>query len=324
MLIAVCIVLTLAGGCSRNKKALLPNISGKAGEVVVVIDRDSWEGNLGSETRSVLASDCPYLAQREPMFNVTNVPPASFTSLFKVHRNIVLMNVNPQVQETGVVYKHDEWARPQAIVQINAHDADEAIVVLRDNSASILEFLEQAERDRIIANSILYEEKGLRLPVEAVSGGRLHLPSGYKLRKQTDDFVWIADDKQYTNQYILVFKYPVSGRQPFESKTLLDNINSMLQANVPGMVDNSYMVTSDAMPVTFTNLTYRQRQFVQVRGFWEVYNDYMGGPFVAHAFYSKDGKDIIVLYAFVYAPRYDKRLYFRQVESMLYSFEWVK
>ena len=51
-------------------------------------------------------------------------------------------------------------------------------------------------------------------------------------------------------------------------------------------------------------------------------NDYMGGPFVSHSFYSKDGKDIIVLEAFVFAPRYDKRQYLRQVESLLYSFEW--
>lgn len=36
------------------------------------------------------------------------------------------------------------------------------------------------------------------------------------------------------------------------------------------------------------------------------------------------GKDIIVLEAFVFAPRYDKRQYLRQVESLLYSFEWKK
>ena len=48
----------------------------------------------------------------------------------------------------------------------------------------------------------------------------------------------------------------------------------------------------------------------------------MGGPFVSHSFFSKDGKDIIVLDAFVYSPRFDKRLYMRQVESLLYSFEW--
>ena len=41
-------------------------------------------------------------------------------------------------------------------------------------------------------------------------------------------------------------------------------------------------------------------------------------------FYSKDGKEIIVLEAWVYAAKYDKRQYLRQVESLLYSFEWDK
>ena len=67
---------------------------------------------------------------------------------------------------------------------------------------------------------------------------------------------------------------------------------------------------------------YKGLEFAEVRGFWEVYNDYMGGPFVSHAFYSKDGQNVIVLQAFVYAPKYDKRQYLRQVESIIYSFEW--
>ena len=59
-----------------------------------------------------------------------------------------------------------------------------------------------------------------------------------------------------------------------------------------------------------------------MRGLWEVHNDFMGGPFVSHAFYSRDGKDIIVMEAVVYAAKYEKRHYMRQVESLLYSFEW--
>ena len=33
---------------------------------------------------------------------------------------------------------------------------------------------------------------------------------------------------------------------------------------------------------------------------------------------------MIFMEGFVYAPKYDKRLYLRQVESILYSFEWEK
>ena len=48
----------------------------------------------------------------------------------------------------------------------------------------------------------------------------------------------------------------------------------------------------------------------------------MGGPFIDHIFYDKSGKNLIFLECFVYAPRYDKRNYLRQVESIIYSFEW--
>ena len=119
-----------------------------------------------------------------------------------------------------------------------------------------------------------------------------------------------------------MYKYPVTGPDVFELDNIIQARNEVMQANVPGMFDGSYMTTSAAMEPTSRSLRYHGRDFMETRGFWEVEGDFMGGPFVSHSFYSPDGKDIIVLEAFVYAPRYDKRSYLRQVESILYSFEW--
>ena len=69
---------------------------------------------------------------------------------------------------------------------------------------------------------------------------------------------------------------------------------------------------------------YKGREFAQVRGLWDVENDFMGGPFVSQSFYSPDGSEVFVAEAFVYAPRYDKRQYLRQVESILFSWEWAE
>ena len=88
------------------------------------------------------------------------------------------------------------------------------------------------------------------------------------------------------------------------------------------MFENTYMTTGEFLPPTLRFVKYKDFNFAEVRGFWEVYNDYMGGPFVSHSFYSPDGKEVVVAEAFVYAPKYDKRQYLRQVESLLYSFEW--
>ena len=194
---------------------------------------------------------------------------------------------------------------------------------MTESAERITASIEQAERDRIIANAKLYEEAGLAKVVTEMIGGSPHFPTGYKLKKKTDNFIWIADEKQYTNQGVFIYKYPAEENENFTMENIIAHRNQFLQENVPGMFDNTWMTTSDFISPTVEFIKFRGLQFAQTRGFWEVHNDFMGGPFVSHSFYGEGAKDIIVLEAWVYAPRYDKRQYLRQVESILYSFEWA-
>lgn len=314
-----------AVSCSSGKqKALLPNVSGKAGEVIIAMDKDNWEGDLGNEVRYVLGGDTPYLAQKEPLFNLVNVSPTGFADLFRVHRNIVIFSTDSSLQEGKVVYRADLWARPQCVIEVSAPDSQTLLNLFRENSDNISGALEQAERDRIIANAKLYEEYGIAEAVRGKISGSPHFPSGYKLRKMTDDFIWIADDKQYSTQGVFIYWYPAEEKENFSKENILAHRNAYMKANVPGMFDNTWMTTSTFIEPTVEFISFRGRQFAQTRGFWEVQNDFMGGPFVSHSFYSRDGKDIIVVEAWVYAPKYDKRQLLRQVESVIYSFEWAE
>lgn len=314
-----------AVSCSSGKqKALLPNVSGKAGEVIIAMDKDNWEGDLGNEVRYVLGGDTPYLAQEEPLFNLVNVSPTGFADLFRVHRNIVIFSTDSSLQEGKVVYRADLWARPQCVIEVSAPDSQTLLNLFRENSDNISGALEQAERDRIIANAKLYEEYGIAEAVRGKISGSPHFPSGYKLRKMTDDFIWIADDKQYSTQGVFIYWYPAEEKENFSKENILAHRNAFMKANVPGMFDNTWMTTSTFIEPTVEFISFRGRQFAQTRGFWEVQNDFMGGPFVSHSFYSRDGKDIIVVEAWVYAPKYDKRQLLRQVESVIYSFEWAE
>ncbi|MCI1640845.1 MAG: DUF4837 family protein [Bacteroidales bacterium] len=318
--IAAALLTSCRNGVSSKA---LPNVSGKAGEVLIVLDKADWEGNLGTEIRSVLGTDTPFLPQEEPLFSMVNVIPSGFSNMFKIHRNIIMFNFNPDANKSSILYKENIWAYPQVVLQINAANADSASAVFKRNGDNIINGIEQAERNRIIANTLKYEEKPLAQTVNEMIGGMVHFPTGYKLKKKTDDFIWIADERQYTNQGILIYKYPALPSGNFTEKNIIDKRNEILKQDVPGMFDNTYMTTSTYATPAVKFIKYKGMQFAETRGFWEVYNDYMGGPFVSHSFYSKDGKDIIVLEAFVYAPKFDKRQYLRQVESLLYSFEWT-
>ena len=323
--LAMALIAMVSCSESKRKQALLPNISGKAGEVIVVIDKGQWEGAVGTTLRDTLACECPFLPQREPLYTLVNVAPRGFGQMFQVHRNIIIVNISSDVTEPGVIYRTDVWARPQCVIRINAADSETAVQLIKENSNRMRITLEQAERDRLIANARKYEELSLSPVVTSMVGGSPHFPAGYKLMKKTDDFIWISYVTEFTTQGIFIYKYPVvEGEDMMSLESFLAENNKVLKENVPGMFDNTYMMPSTFATPSIEYLKYKGRDFAQVRGFWEVYNDFMGGPFVAHAFYSPDGKEMIVLEAFVYAPRYDKRQYLRQVESVIYSFEWAK
>ncbi|MBQ9660684.1 MAG: DUF4837 family protein [Bacteroidales bacterium] len=321
LLTALAALLALSG--CKNTGSLLPAVSGKAGEIIVVMEKPDWENSLGNDVRGLLAQDCAWLAQKEPLYNLVNVVPSAFADLFKVHRNILLFQVNPQIDSVGIIFKHDVWAAPQCVIQLSAPTSAQASELLSQKGAMIIGSFEQAERDRVIRNTLRYEELSLYPKVAEIFGGSPHFPSGYKLRKATGDFVWIADDKEGVYQDVFVYRYPAES-DPFTLDKIIAHRNAMMQDNVPGMFDGTYMTTSEFFPPTVEYLKYRGRDLAQTRGMWEVQNDFMGGPFVSHSFYSPDGSEIIVAEAFVYAPRFDKRQYLRQVESLLYSWEWKK
>lgn len=115
------LLLILAAGlacvsCSENsrKKALLPTISGKAGEVIVVIDKAEWEGPAGTEIRDFLADDCPFLPQKEPLYTLVNIAPSVFTNIFQIHRNILIVNISSDVTEPGIVTETMSGLSPSA------------------------------------------------------------------------------------------------------------------------------------------------------------------------------------------------------------------
>ena len=303
---------------------LMPNISGKAGEVVVVISKGEWESDPGAAIRGILAVEHPYLPQREPLFTLINIPEKAFTSIFQSHRNIIILKIIPDLKEPRMVLQENVWAAPQIVITVSSSTPQEAAAIIQKKSDLMTNALLQAERNRNIQNAKKYEEKTLRETVRASFGGSPYFPKGYKLRKETADFIWISYETTYTNQGIFVFRYPYKDSTDLSLQKLVQKRNEILAKNVPGSLENTYMTTNMYFEPGMRWVKYNKRDFIEMRGLWELQNDFMGGPFIDHIFLDKEQKNIIVLEAFVYAPRYDKRNYLRQVESILYSFEFVQ
>ncbi len=317
-------LLFIAGGCKDDPSQYMKTVSGKAGEVIVVIDKESWQGDVGNALRQTLAEPYPQLPQSEPAFNLINITKNAFGDLFKVHRNIIYARIEPSVADTGVFVRRDVWAQPQIVIELAAQNGEQAARLIEKNSQPIFNAIDQIEKERIANSTRRYEEPSIRSVVTEKFGGSPYFPKGYSIKKVTEDFVWVASESTYTNLGILIFTMPYDGVQFPSLDEIIEKQNQILQKNVPGMFPNSYMTTSTAIPPTMTPYKYKDKDYVEIRGLWEVANDYMGGPFVEHVLYAQDSGKLLVIEGFVYAPRYRKRNYVRQVESIVYSFEWAK
>ena len=106
ILVAIAIATLSLVSC-KNGPRLMPSISGKAGEVVVVINKGHWESDPGIALRSILAIDQPFLPQREPIFTLINRPENAFTSVVQVHRYIVIVSIKEGFNATKIDYQEN-------------------------------------------------------------------------------------------------------------------------------------------------------------------------------------------------------------------------
>ncbi|MBR4802854.1 MAG: DUF4837 family protein [Bacteroidales bacterium] len=325
ILFLLALLIPMLAGCGEDdNSAYMKTVNGKAGEVIVVLDKTNWDSEVGTTVRDILAKDYPMLPQKEPSFTLINIIQNAFSDLFKGHRNILYFNISNKITENGVFVKRDVWAQPQIVITVDAQDAAIADSLLKQNGDVIFSAIDQIEKERIARSSKKFEESSIRSVVAERFGGSPYFPKGYSIKKVADGFIWVSSEKTYINQGILIYTIPFDGVQFPSMETVIAEQNEVLKNNVPGMFPNSYMTTATAVTPIMTPYKYKDKSYVEIRGLWEVANDYMGGPFVEHVLYSKDPNKLLVIQGFVYAPRYKKRNLIRQVESVVTSFEWAE
>lgn len=307
--------------CDNDSTHLRKNITGRAGELVVVISKESWEGVPGKLIRETLAQPHVMLPQDEPLFDVIDVPHEAFKDIFKSTRNIVQTSISPNVENEGVSFIDDVWAYPQATVQIKAKSAESFEKIFNENKDQILAYFIAAEKERITMNYKKTYEKGVYNVLSKDFGITMKVPPGFRIMEQKKDFIWIQYDTPEIFQGIVIYTFPYRSDSAFTVDYQLPIRDSLLKANVPGPTKGSYMTTEKQFEQVHNVIRHNGNYAAETRGLWKVENDFMGGPYVALAELDASNQRVIVAFGFVYAPSKNKRNLLRQVEAMIYSMQ---
>jgi hypothetical protein len=296
----------------------LPGITGKAGELVVVMNESDWNSAAGDTVFNTLAAHVYGLPQAEPTFNVVHIKSSAFTKIFQSHRNILIANIGKE-HTKKIEMKTDVWSTPQVVIELWASSDAEFIELFGTNQKQIIGHVLKKEQDRIQRSYNAQLNNDVVGPVKDKWGLTLSVPKGYNIVRNEDDFSWIRYETKDVTQSILVYSEPYTKQNTFTAEGMVEVMDAYGKRYIPGPDEGTFMTTFMEYPPMMEESTIADAYASKLVGLWNVEGALMGGPFVTYAFLDPSGKRVYYLHGFVFAPGKNKRNYLRQVEAIIKS-----
>ncbi len=320
--------ILLFSSCDETNTRTLPRHSGESGEVLLVMDESKWLGPEGDSLRVILEQYVEQLPQTEPMFSLLQFSPNEMSSLLEQHRNIMEIEIGPDAEgKNKVTLSKDKWSSDQLVFRAYANNRDEWNQLLKTEFPRVVELINNKEIDRLQKNYRRNGNKALEEKIQKKFGIEILIPNDTEVAVEAEDFIWIKRERvKYLGntphditQGFMVYRYPYSGEIDFNADSLLAARDSILKKYVPGPQDGTYMGTEYRYPPTTKEVSLNGQYATYTAGLWKMENYFMGGPFRRIATTTKNGNEIIVVSGFVFAPKFDKREYVREIEAVLAS-----
>lgn len=289
------------------------------------------------------------LPREEPLFNIIWVHPSKKINLLKQIRNLMYVFTLDQTtpgselikeefsQETlnkiktdTSFYIHaikDEYAKGQEVVFLFSDTQENLIKHIQQDGQRIVDFFNTLEKKRIVNNIMqTTSTKGLTDLVEKDFKFSIHLPIGYKIADQSNEFIWfrkiepeVDKDvfvawKTYEAEYQLLPDSLIAWRDAIAEKYLFEDPEN----------PSSYLVTEREVPfnpVIAKQVNLNNHFAMELRGLWRTNNRTMGGPFISCALVDEARGLLYYIEGFTYSPGKSQREIIRELEAVLWTFK---
>lgn len=311
-------IISLIALTSCDDKTSFLNASSAANEVLVVMEKDEWDGEVGKALFEVLNSPVKGLPQFEPNFRILQVTPDNFTSTFKMARNIVLSDISSIYSEAKLASELDKYAYGQVILTVKAPDTASFISFLNDNNDAIVDYILGKELERQ-AKWLIKDSDAPQSVIKQTFGMNLYYPKGLSNIQEYPNFYWATNNAPRARRDMIIYQFPYTSESVFEKDSLIAKRNEVLGEYITGDFDSKMTTSINAFGPIYKKLEYDGLFRAELRGLWEMTTDMMGGPFVMQAFVNENTNMVVVVEALVFAPERDKRNLIRSMEASLYT-----
>ncbi len=302
-----------------------PRSVGATSEILVVSQNaKQWDGRQGEAIRAFFAQPQYGLPQEEPLYKLAHITVDGLSDMFKKHRNILIIENNPRLEEAVVETRSNLWSRPQRVIKIVAPNAEQWVEAFEKHQDGFKVLLDRTERERLMNIFRPTTKADVVEELYKHMGFTMLVPEGFFVAKKEDGFIWIRKEMVDLSQGLIAYSMPYRDTFDLNPQRLIAVRDSILRKHLPGPTQGSFMSTDkEFVPPVFNRTDQFVTDFaVETRGLWHVVGDFMGGPFLSYTIVDPRHGRLITLEGYVYAPHKDKRDYLRQLEAILYSFDW--
>lgn len=311
---------------SKSSDKVLPTSSGKYGEVLVVVDSTYENRKTGAVLETIFFKGVEGLPQKEPMFRMSTVAPRDFKSILKRSRNLVRITIADH-RESQIKVESDVWAKDQLLIQLFAPNDEEAARILEKNKQNIRDYFNEKEIERLQAQFSIKPNKDIAKQILKRFDVSIVIPPAFVMMDTSGNGLWLQKQKQVGEheilQGIMIYEVPYTSDSTFSSNEVILSRDNFTKSHIQGVRDSSYMTVYRDYKLMPKEINLNGKYAVEYRGLWNMKNDFMGGPFVHYTIVDEKRNRVLHIDGFVYAPKFNKREYVRELDAILKTFEIV-
>jgi hypothetical protein len=325
----------------------LPRATGKAGEIIVVMDSAMWQGDLGAKLRSTFGEIVPTIPRQEPMFSLNHIKPRDFQNFLRRQKNVMFVTVLgdnskgnrilksyftseslQMIEDDPSIFMHakkDEFARGQEIMHLFGQTSDVLIKNIEANKDRLLEHYVKIEEERLYTSlySVKYEQ-GISNHIKSKLGCELKVPLGFEIGIEDDRFVWLRNFSPDVDKSIFISWTDYSSEEMFSLDSLLYLRTKLSKPYIlykPEDPDSYLLTETDNFDVFRKEINFNGLYAVELKGLWKLNKYYMGGPFISYSVVDESTNRLYYVEAFLYSPGQPQRDTMRELGAILKTFK---
>ena len=273
----------------KEKPIVLPHSKGLPSEVLLVTDDAVGQSDVMDSLNALTQQCLPEIMQPETMFRVLRVSQRNYTQRYITMHTKLFVNIDKSLSAPMMGISRDVEATPQTEVTVSAPSLNELRLFLSHH--------QQQVTDALLDGQLLVRMTDLRKHHNAHVANEVRRHMGYS---------------------ICVPKNVCAVKKG--KRFLVSKRDSVMKCNIPGEKAGQWMQTSrvDGNALVMCRRRNLQgREFVEMRGMWDVRKAPIGGPFVSTFTVDTARQTVLAAEGFVYSPSTEKRDLLRLLEASL-------